>query len=40
MSGKGSKQRPREIPIEQFDDNWDRIFKRQPQQGPKLKDQQ
>lgn len=24
--GKGSKQRPRQVPKNQFDDNWDRIF--------------
>ena len=26
MSGKGSKQRPTQIPRKQFEDNWDKIF--------------
>jgi len=29
MSGKGSKPRPIQIPKDQFNDNWERIF------GPK-----
>ena len=26
--GKGSKQRPLSVPKKQFDENWDKIFKR------------
>lgn len=28
MNGKGSKPRPISIPLKQFDDNWDAIFKK------------
>lgn len=28
MAGKGSKQRPTEVDRKTFDDNWDRIFKK------------
>jgi len=28
MSGKGSKQRPLEVPTEKFNSNWDAIFNR------------
>lgn len=28
MSGKGSKQRPTQVPRKQFEDNWDKIFKK------------
>lgn len=28
MAGKGSKQRPLGVPKKQFDENWDKIFKR------------
>lgn len=27
MSGKGSKPRPKSVPRETFDQNWDKIFK-------------
>lgn len=28
MSGKGSKPRPLSIPVEEFNDRWDNIFKK------------
>ena len=27
MAGKGSHQRPTQIPLKQYEDNWDNIFK-------------
>lgn len=35
--GKGSKQRPIED-RKQFEDNWDAIFKKKPQEKPNAKD--
>jgi len=32
MSGKGSKRRPMNIGKKTFDDNWDRIFKKQTEE--------
>lgn len=32
MAGKGSKRRPMEIGRKTFDDNWDRIFKKQTEE--------
>jgi hypothetical protein len=29
QNGKGSSQRPRQVSKEQFDSNWDQIFKKQ-----------
>ena len=29
MAGKGDKQRPREVDKKVFEDNWDRIFKKE-----------
>lgn len=34
MSGKGSAPRPFSIPKEQFDRQWETIFRKQPQQQP------
>ena len=32
MSGKGSKQRPTQVPAKQFEENWDLAFgKKQPE---------
>ena len=28
MSGKGSRPRPIDVPKDQYDDNWDKIFKK------------
>ena len=38
---KGSRQRPREVPSEQFENNWDRIFgkkKDEPKRDQNKKD--
>ena len=32
---KGSRQRPREIPAEQFQNNWDLIFGKKDKEKPK-----
>ena len=26
MAGKGDKRRPRQVPLKQFEDNWEKIF--------------
>ena len=31
MNGKGSKQRPRQVRREEYEDNWDRVFKQNKQ---------
>jgi len=35
MNGKGSDQRPRQVPKEVFDANWDRIFKKKKKKKDK-----
>lgn len=48
MVGKGSKRRPRKVDSKQFDDNWDRIFRKKNEKPvhpaetryPHLKDEQ
>jgi hypothetical protein len=37
MSGKGSKQRPRSVPREQFEQNWDEIFGKKKEPDTKEK---
>ena len=32
--GKGDKPRPYSVPLEQFDNNWDAIFKKKKQEEP------
>ena len=34
MNGKGDKQRPSQVSAEQFDENWDRAFGKQPTSQP------
>lgn len=34
MAGKGDWRRPSRVSQEEVDANWDRIFKKKPQQGP------
>lgn len=36
MMSKGSKQRPRDVKQEQFDKNWDAIFKNKKKKNGKL----
>jgi hypothetical protein len=36
--GKGDAQRPLVVPMEQFDNNWDAIFKQKPE-APSIEDQ-
>lgn len=35
MNGKGDKRRPLQVPKEQFNDNWDAIFKKKKEQDIK-----
>jgi hypothetical protein len=37
-AGKGSKPRPLSIPTKEFDNNWDRIFKKQQETPPSEED--
>lgn len=32
--GKGDKPRPYSVPLDQFDNNWDAIFKKKKQEEP------
>ena len=39
VMGKGSKRRPRNISTKDFEDNWDKIFMKQPRHKPKVDDE-
>jgi len=39
MSGKGSSPRPLGVPREKFNDNWDKIFNKKPEQPKDNKEQ-